>query len=171
MGRPRIQLEGRKFGKLLVIKFVYFGNYKHAFYLCSCNCGQNIIVRGSHLIEGQKSCGCNKEHYKTGYNIKHGFAKKNNRNKFYNTWLNIKSRTTIKTNPRYYDYGGRGIKLCVSWYKFENFKNDMYESYVKHINKYGTRNTSIDRIDNNDNYYKENCRWATWKIQYENRKR
>jgi len=68
-------------------------------------------------------------------------------------------RCTEKTNNRYYRYGGRGIKCF--WKKFEEFKNEMYNSYLYHVKKYGENNTQIDRMDNDSNYCKENCRWVT----------
>ena len=89
--------------------------------------------------------------------------------RFYLSWANMKGRCLNKNRDNYKWYGGRGIKVCPKWLDFINFKNDMYESYLIACNQLGERNISLDRIDNNDNYFKNNCRWATMKLQCNNR--
>jgi len=70
----------------------------------------------------------------------------------YSSWFNMKQRCFNKNNVRYKDYGGRGITVCDRWKNsFENFYNDMGER---------KEGFSLDRIDNNKGYYKENCRWS-----------
>jgi hypothetical protein len=79
----------------------------------------------------------------------------------YNTWCAMKQRCNYKKSISYKHYGGRGIKVCDRWNVFDNFLEDMGER---------PDGMTLDRIDNNSNYYKENCKWSTWGEQVKNRR-
>lgn len=71
-----------------------------------------------------------------------------------------------KNKKNYYD---RWIRFL--WNSFEEFYNDMNDGYEKHCKLYGAENTTLDRINNDWHYCKENCRWATRKEQSRNKRR
>jgi hypothetical protein len=91
----------------------------------------------------------------------HGATKHRKETPEYRVWKRMRHRCTNPNNPRFADWGGRGITVCRRWRKFENFLVDM-----------GARpeGMTLDRIDNDRGYSKRNCRWASAAVQVRNRR-
>ncbi len=78
-----------------------------------------------------------------------------------------KDRCTNPHSQRWNSYGWRWIKFIRN--SFDEFLKDMWESFEQHVKEYGIKETTIDRIDSNWNYCKENCKRSTRHEQYRNR--
>ena len=87
----------------------------------------------------------------------------------YIKWYNAKDRCENPKNPMYYRYGKRGIKVCDRWQVYENFENDLLESFLEHVKEFGLHDTQIERKDYNGNYEPNNVTWATAKEQQNNK--
>lgn len=157
-GNRITNLLGRAFGKLTVVKKDSSRSHAHSYWECVCECGNRKLVRGSHLITGDvRSCGCSSWAFRLPRVVTHGMSK----HPLYAVWRSMVRRCCDPRRPEWASYGGRGIIVCDRWRgSFSNFYEDMGPSYQP--------NLSLDRIDNDGPYCKENCRWATSKQQQNN---
>lgn len=160
-----IDLTGKKFGNLTVISKVDkpsgLSNTR-AQWLCVCSCGTTVRVEGPSLRNGPtKSCGCLRTEMIRESKITHGQCVKGSRSAAYNSWSQMIARCTNHNSTHYRHYGGRGIKVCERWKKFQNFYEDMGDC---------PKGLSIDRINNDGNYEPDNCRWATIYEQSNNKR-
>lgn len=149
-----IDLTGQSFGRMLVLERAA-NNGKQPAWLCVCECGVRKVVQGGNLRDGNvQSCGCLR-----ASSAGHAAAG----SQTYNSWKAMRARTCAPTNPRYADYGGRGITVCARWRdSFAAFLEDMGERPA---------DRTLDRIDNDGNYEPGNCRWATASEQQANQRR
>lgn len=126
-------------------------------WLCVCSCGNTTIIQSA-KIGDTKSCGCLISETIKKLRTTHGKTGTPE----YRTWTRIIERCSNPNNHNFTNYGGRGIRVCKQWSKFENFLKDMRSRPSK--------DHSIDRINTNGDYCPSNCRWAT-NIQQQNNKR
>ncbi len=160
-----IDLTGQKFERLIVVKYAGKKQSGAALWLCVCDCGKERVICSYSLRSGNtKSCGCLQKEIVSAYQMKHGHSTRTHGiSKVYGTWRRMIQRCNNFEHPYYVNYGKRGITICERWMDFENFLEDMGEP--------PTQEHSIDRIDNDGNYCKSNCRWATKKEQARNTRR
>jgi ribosomal protein S27E len=153
-------IEGRRFGRLVVIKDLGTDKsrgYKR-FLRCVCDCGNVVIVMANNLMRKHtQSCGCLfKEVQSEIHGIHHA-----TKTRLYRIWTNMKGRCNNPNVPKYSVYGARGIRVCPEWETFEPFMEwALRNGYSDEL--------SIDRIDGSKGYFPGNCRWGDSFLQANN---
>ena len=143
-------------GRWTVIGKAY-STLRNVYWTVECICGETKELARYTLNKGlSESCGCKQREAAT----KHGHHSVD-AGSAYISWKAMIQRTTNSNNKNYAEYAGRGIYTCERWKSFENFIEDMGER---------PPNKTLDRIDVDQGYSKDNCRWATATVQANNRR-
>jgi len=128
---------------------------RHGLYKCFC--GVEFRAQSHNVKRGHtQSCGCYQKKRASEVQSTHGLGK----HRLYNVWNRMMGRCNNIRDTNYSYYGGRGISVSDRWLNIENFIRDMYPTFKEGL--------TLDRINNNKEYSKENCRWAKKTTQSRN---
>lgn len=151
-----LNLKGERFGRLLVLhKAEDDVKRSQTRWVCLCDCGKETTVLRGNLRSGSvKSCGCLAKEAVTTH------GRSNTRQ--FSIWTDMKRRCNNENNIGFKSYGALGISYDERWEKFENFWDDMGDSYSDDL--------TLERVDPRKDYCKDNCEWVPKEDQSKNKK-
>ena len=161
MGR-KLDLTGKRFGRLVVIKRHHIGCYHRNYWLLKCDCGGEKISAAGDLSQMNiLSCGCIRKEMLIKRNTKHSMCG----TRIYGIYRGMITRCENKKRKEYINYGGRGIKICKAW-------RNSFKVFLKWSQDNGyKKNLTIERFNNDGDYKPSNCTWITQKEQAKNKRK
>jgi hypothetical protein len=174
--RRQETLDGRKFGRLVVVRHVGYKTVKNGtcrVFKCRCECGKTMLATGHCLKSGNtQSCGCRKRDIILARNQRRATHRHTANQSTtqgttpeYRSWQAMKGRCLNPNNSSYCDYGERGVRVCARWRGPEGFRNFLADLGPR------PAATTLGRFGDVGDYEKSNCAWMTRAQQDAERKK
>lgn len=158
---------GKVYGRLTVVARAGKDKSGHSMFECVCECGAKTVVARSNLTGGYTtSCGCARKDSVSAHKTTHGGT----HTRLYRVWRGMMERCGYPDHVSYQYYGGRGISVCEDWKSnYESFREWALNNGYDEGAKFGE--CTLDRIDVDDDYCPENCRWVSMAVQNSNKRK